>query len=56
MLTHYYFKVRKSNYSNVSATDKVTFALPDDVTIAGEFTASGTGTHTLGQISFASTL
>ena len=40
--------------ATVSATDKVTFALPDDVTIAGEFTASGTGTHTLGQISFAS--
>ena len=40
--------------ATVSATDKVTFALPDDVTIAGEFTSSGTGTHTLGQISFAS--
>ena len=40
--------------ATVRATDKVTFALPDDVTIAGEFTASGTGTHTLGQISFAS--
>ena len=39
--------------ATVSATDKVTFALPDDVTIAGEFTASGTGTHTLGSISFA---
>jgi len=38
----------------VSATDTVTYALRDDVTIAGEFTASGTGTHTLGQISFAS--
>ena len=40
--------------ATVSATDKVTLSLPDDVTIAGEFTASGTGTHTLGQISFAS--
>ena len=38
----------------VSATDTVTYALRDDVTIAGNFTASGTGTHTLGQISFAS--
>ena len=40
--------------ATVSATDIVTLSLPDDVTIAGEFTASGTGTHTLGQISFAS--
>jgi len=40
--------------ATVSATDKVTYALTEDVTIAGEFTASGTGTHTLGQISFAS--
>ena len=38
----------------VSATDTVTYALRDDVTIAGNFTASGTGTHTLGQITFAS--
>ena len=38
----------------VSATDTVTYALTDNVTIAGNFTASGTGTHTLGQISFAS--
>ena len=38
----------------VSATDTVTYALRDDVTIAGNFTASGTGTHTLGQISVAS--
>ena len=34
----------------VSATDTVTYALRDDVTIAGNFTASGTGTHTLGTI------
>ena len=40
--------------ATVSATDKVTLSLPDDVTIAGEFTASGTGTHTLGQLTFAS--
>ena len=40
--------------ATVSATDTVTYALTEDVTIAGEFTASGTGTHTLGQISFAS--
>jgi hypothetical protein len=39
--------------ATVSATDKVTYALTEDVTIAGEFTASGTGTHTLGSISFA---
>ena len=38
--------------ATVSATDKVTLALPDDVTIAGEFTASGTGAHTLGELSF----
>ena len=38
----------------VSATDTVTYALRDDVTIAGEFTASGTGTHTLGTLTFAS--
>tara|TARA_B100001142_G_scaffold117464_1_gene119688 strand:+ start:1201 stop:2031 length:831 start_codon:yes stop_codon:yes gene_type:complete len=40
--------------ATVSATDTVTYALTDDVTIAGEFTASGTGTHTLGQLTFAS--
>ena len=34
----------------VSATDTVTYALRDNVTIAGNFTASGTGTHTLGTI------
>ena len=39
--------------ATVSATDTVTYALTEDVTIAGEFTASGTGTHTLGSISFA---
>jgi len=39
--------------ATVSATDKVTLSLPDDVTIAGEFTASGTGTHTLGPLTFA---
>ena len=38
----------------VSATDTVTYALTNDVTIPGNFTASGSGTHTLGQISFAS--
>ena len=38
--------------ATVSATDKVTYALTNDVTIAGEFTASGTGAHTLGSISF----
>ena len=38
----------------VSATDTVTYALTDNVTIAGNFTASGTGTHTLGSITFAS--
>ena len=38
----------------VSATDTVTYALTSNVTIPGNFTASGTGTHTLGQISFAS--
>ena len=38
--------------ATVSATDKVTYALTEDVTIAGEFTASGTGAHTLGSISF----
>nr|BAR29580.1 hypothetical protein [uncultured Mediterranean phage uvMED] len=40
--------------ATVAATDKVTLALTEDVTIAGEFTASGTGTHTLGQLTFAS--
>ena len=39
--------------ATVAATDKVTLALTEDVTIAGEFTASGTGTHTLGQLTFA---
>ena len=39
--------------ATVSATDKITYALTDDVTIAGEFTASGTGTHTLGPLTFA---
>jgi len=38
--------------ATVSATDKVTYALTEDVTIAGEFTASGTGAHTLGELSF----
>ena len=38
----------------VSATDTVTYALTNDVTIPGNFTASGTGTHTLGSITFAS--
>ena len=38
----------------VSATDTVTYALTPNVTISGNFTASGTGTHTLGQISVAS--
>ena len=38
----------------VSATDTVTTALTPNVTISGNFTASGSGTHTLGQISFAS--
>ena len=36
--------------ATVSATDKVTLALTEDVTIAGEFTASGTGAHRLGTI------
>jgi phage baseplate assembly protein gpV len=34
----------------VSATDTVTFSLPSDVTITGEFTAQGTGIHSLGTI------
>ena len=43
--------------ATVGATDKVTLALTEDVTIAGEFTASGTGAHTLGELSFtASTI
>jgi len=43
--------------ATVAATDKVTLALTEDVTIAGEFTASGTGAHTLGELSFtASTI
>ena len=40
--------------STLSATDTVTYALTPNVTISGNFTASGSGTHTLGQISFAS--
>jgi len=39
--------------ATVSATDTVTFSLPNDVTITGEFTAQGTGTHTLGTITVA---
>ena len=39
--------------ATVSATDTVTFSLPSDVTITGEFTASGTGTHTLGTITLS---
>jgi len=39
--------------ATVSATDTVTFSLPSDVTITGEFTAQGTGTHTLGTITVA---
>ena len=38
----------------VSATDTITYALTPNVTISGNFTASGTGTHTLGSITFAS--
>jgi hypothetical protein len=38
--------------ATVSPTDTVTYSLTDDVTIAGEFTASGTGAHTLGELSF----
>jgi len=37
----------------VSATDTVTFSLPSDVTITGEFTAQGTGIHSLGTIQVA---
>ena len=37
----------------VSATDTVTFSLSSDVTITGEFTAQGTGTHSLGTIQVA---
>ena len=36
--------------TTVAATDKVTVALTEDVTIAGEFIASGTGAHKLGTI------
>ena len=36
--------------ADVSATDTLTIGLPDDVTIAGELTVSGTGTHSLGTI------
>jgi len=39
--------------ATVSATDTVTFSLPSDVIITGEFTAQGTGTHTLGTITVA---
>ena len=38
----------------VSATDTITYALTPNVTISGNLTASGSGTHTLGQITFAS--
>ena len=34
----------------VSATDTLTIGLPDNVTITGNLTASGTGTHSLGTI------
>ena len=34
----------------VSATDTITYALTPNVTISGNLTASGTGTHTLGTI------
>ena len=34
----------------VSATDTLTIGLPDDVTITGNLTASGTGAHSLGTI------
>ena len=34
----------------VSVTDTLTIGLPDDVTITGNLTASGTGTHSLGTI------
>ncbi len=36
--------------ADVSATDTLTIGLPDDVTVAGNLTASGTGTHSLGTI------
>ena len=36
----------------ISATDTVTTALTPNVTISGNFTASGSGTHTLGELSF----
>jgi hypothetical protein len=39
--------------ATVGATDTVTFSLPSDVIITGEFTAQGTGTHTLGTITVA---
>ena len=39
--------------ATVSATDTVTFSLPSDVIITGEFTAQGTGTHSLGTIQIA---
>ena len=34
----------------VSGTDTLTIGLPNDVTVTGEFTAQGTGTHSLGTI------
>jgi hypothetical protein len=37
----------------VSATDTLTIGLPDNVTITGNLTASGTGTHSLGTIQVA---
>ena len=36
----------------VSATDTITTALTPNVTISGNFTASGSGAHTLGELSF----
>ena len=37
----------------VSSTDTLTIGLPNDVTVTGEFTAQGTGTHSLGTIQVA---
>jgi|TARA_B110000444_G_scaffold261549_1_gene315088 hypothetical protein len=39
--------------ATVGATDKVTLALTPNVTISGNLTASGSGTHTLGALTFA---
>ena len=39
--------------ATVGATDKVTLALTPNVTISGNLTASGSGTHTLGELTFA---